>query len=59
VPKWLADLPALAQGRLRGLGLAEVSSCGLCTASDPARFFSYRRDGLTGRLAAAAWISAV
>jgi hypothetical protein len=59
VPKWLTDLPALAQDRLRGLGLDDVSGCGLCTASDRARFFSYRRDGLTGRLAAAAWISAV
>ena len=57
VPKWLADLPALARGRLRRLGLADVSDAGLCTVSDASRFFSYRRDGLTGRLAAAAWIS--
>jgi YfiH family protein len=56
--KWLADLPGLAQARLRRLGLTRVSGCGLCTASDSARFFSYRRDGLTGRLAAAAWIDA-
>ena len=56
VPKWLADLPALAEGRLRRLGLTEVSGCGLCTVSDASRFFSYRRDHLTGRLAAAAWI---
>ncbi|HEY9027784.1 MAG TPA: laccase domain-containing protein, partial [Burkholderiaceae bacterium] len=54
--KWFADLPAIALARLRALGLAEVSACGLCTASDASRFFSYRRDGLTGRLAAAAWI---
>jgi YfiH family protein len=58
-PKWMADLPALALGRLRRLGLDEVSGCGLCTASDASRFFSFRRDGLTGRLAAAAWIDAV
>jgi len=57
--KWLADLPALALGRLRRIGLTEVSGCGLCTVSDASRFFSYRRDGLTGRLAAAAWIDAV
>jgi YfiH family protein len=56
VRKWLADLPALAEGRLRRLGLAQVTGCGLCTASDASRFFSYRRDGLTGRLAAASWI---
>lgn len=55
-PRWHADLPALAQSRLRRLGLVDVSDVGLCTASDPSRFFSYRRDGLTGRLAAAAWI---
>jgi len=56
VPKWHADLPALAAGRLRRLGLTEVSGCGACTVSDPSRFFSYRRDRVTGRLAAAAWI---
>jgi YfiH family protein len=56
VPKWTADLPALAEGRLRRLGLTDVEGCGLCTVSDASRFFSYRRDGLTGRLAAAAWI---
>jgi YfiH family protein len=56
VPKWLADLPALAEGRLRRLGLTEVSGCGLCTVSDASRFFSYRRDRVTGRLAAAAWM---
>jgi YfiH family protein len=56
VPKWMADLPALAEGRLRRLGLTEVGGCGLCTVSDASRFFSYRRDRVTGRLAAAAWI---
>ena len=55
-PKWLANLPALAEGRLRRLGLTDVSGCGLCTVSDASRFFSYRRDRVTGRLAAAAWI---
>jgi len=54
--KWLADLPALAQGRLRRLGLVDVSGCGLCTVGDASRFFSFRRDRVTGRLAAAAWI---
>ncbi|MFL6696349.1 MAG: peptidoglycan editing factor PgeF [Vitreoscilla sp.] len=56
VPKWLANLPALAEGRLRRLGLMDVTGCGLCTVSDASRFFSYRRDRVTGRLAAAAWI---
>ena len=56
VDKWLADLPALAEGRLRRLGLVDVDGCGLCTVSDASRFFSFRRDRVTGRLAAAAWI---
>ena len=56
VPKWLADLPALAEGRLRRLGLTEVGGCGQCTVSEASRFFSYRRDRVTGRMAAAAWI---
>ena len=56
VPKWMADLPALAEGRLRRLGLTDVAGCGLCTVNDASRFFSYRRDRVTGRLAAAAWI---
>jgi YfiH family protein len=55
-PKWGADLAGLAEGRLRRLGLTEVDGCGLCTVSDASRFFSYRRDRVTGRLAAAAWI---
>jgi YfiH family protein len=57
--KWFADLPALAVGRLRRLGIVDIEASGACTVSDVSRFFSYRRDGLTGRLAAAAWIDAV
>jgi YfiH family protein len=57
--KWFADLPALAHGRLQRLGLVDIEACGLCTASETSRFFSYRREGLTGRLAASAWIDAV
>lgn len=47
---WLADLPALAQRRLARLGVTEVSWSGHCTLSQPALFFSYRRDGSTGRM---------
>lgn len=53
--KWLADLPALALLRLRRAGVEDVHACGLCTVSDQARFFSYRRDGTTGRMALLAW----
>jgi len=54
-PRWLADLPALAGARLRRAGLTAVHGGGWCTVSDASRFFSYRRDGVTGRLAAAVW----
>ncbi len=52
-----ADLPALARRRLAAAGVAEVYGGGLCTYDDPARFYSYRRDGATGRMAALAWLA--
>ncbi|WP_439100683.1 peptidoglycan editing factor PgeF [Congregibacter sp.] len=48
---YLADLSALATLRLDGLGLRKVEGIGLCTAGDAGRFFSYRRDDITGRMA--------
>jgi polyphenol oxidase len=51
--RWLADLPGLARQRLLAAGVQRISSSGLCTVSDPSRFFSYRRDGRTGRFVAA------
>lgn len=54
--KWLADLYALTTGRLNALGVDRVWGGGFCTYSDPARFFSYRRDGATGRMASLIWI---
>jgi YfiH family protein len=56
VPRWLANLPQLARDRLLFAGVQQVSGGGWCTVEDRARFFSYRRDGVTGRLAAAVWI---
>lgn len=53
--KWHADLFMLGRRRLARAGVARVHGGGLCTASDPARFFSYRRDGMTGRMAALVW----
>ena len=55
--RWLADLPALARRRLMACGVASVHGGGTCTVSDPARFYSYRRDGVTGRMAALAWLA--
>ncbi|MEY2893951.1 MAG: hypothetical protein RJA98_3859 [Pseudomonadota bacterium] len=54
--KWLAHLPQLARDRLWASGLTQVSGGQRCTVSDPSRFFSYRREPVTGRLAAAVWI---
>ncbi|UJP04970.1 MAG: peptidoglycan editing factor PgeF [Nitrosomonas sp.] len=53
--KWLADIFALARQRLVRCGVRSIYGGGLCTYSDPRRFFSYRRDGKTGRMAALIW----
>jgi YfiH family protein len=53
---WLADLYALARLRLADAGVASVHGGGLCTYGDGERFFSYRRDGVTGRMASLVWI---
>lgn len=52
---FLIDLYALARRRLAAAGIARVHGGSLCTLSDPARFYSYRRDGRTGRMAALVW----
>ncbi len=56
--KWWADLPALATDRLRAAGVLAISGGSWCTASNASRFFSFRRDRVTGRMAAAVWIEA-
>jgi YfiH family protein len=53
-----ADLVALARHRLSRLGVTEIHGGGYCTFSDPTRFFSYRRDGVTGRMASMIWLDA-
>jgi YfiH family protein len=53
--RWLADLPGLATDRLRRAGVMAISGEAPCTVEDDSRFFSYRRDGVTGRQAAAVW----
>lgn len=55
--RWLADLYALARQRLAARGVANVYGGGECTYSDRARFFSYRRDGVTGRMATLIWLT--
>ncbi len=66
--KYMADLPGLARHRLQALGIQQVygndGSAPWCTVSNPARFFSHRRDaglndngfGTTGRMAACIWL---
>jgi YfiH family protein len=54
---WLLDLYEVARRRLRKMGVDRIYGGGLCTYSDPARFFSYRRDGSTGRMAAMIWLT--
>jgi YfiH family protein len=54
--KWQCDLVALARRRLQRLGVQDVTGGAWCTWSDPARFFSYRRDGQCGRMAALIWM---
>jgi YfiH family protein len=54
--KWLADLFTLARRRLARCGVTRVYGGGLCTYRDAARFYSYRRDRTTGRMAALVWL---
>lgn len=56
--KWLADLYGLARQRLARAGVAAVYGGSACTFSEPARFFSHRRDRRTGRQAALVWLDA-
>ncbi|NBW67269.1 MAG: peptidoglycan editing factor PgeF [Betaproteobacteria bacterium] len=60
--KYFADLPMLARERLRALGVLSIagndSSDAWCTVQQASRFFSYRRDGVTGRFAACIWRNA-
>ncbi|MGV3569713.1 MAG: peptidoglycan editing factor PgeF [Ramlibacter sp.] len=59
--KFMAHLPALARRRLQALGIASIhgndGTPGWCTVSAASRFFSHRRDRVSGRLAAAAWLA--
>jgi polyphenol oxidase len=54
--RWMADLYALARRRLAAAGVRRVHGGELCTASDAGRFYSFRRDGVTGRMATLIWL---
>lgn len=55
--KWLADLFLLARQRLRHAGVGEIHGGTWCTYSDARRFYSYRRERTTGRMAAVIWLT--
>jgi len=56
--KWLADLYLLARQRLQRYGVKKIYGGEFCTFSNPDCFYSYRRDGVTGRQASLTWIEA-
>ncbi len=56
--KYLADLPALARLRLNAIGVTRITGGDLCTVTQRERFYSYRRDRETGRMAAMIWLDA-
>ena len=55
--RWQCDLAVLARQRLDAIGLTEVFDGSCCTYANAARFFSYRRDGQCGRMAALIWLT--
>ena len=56
---WLVDLFAIARMRMADAGIdpADIHGGGICTISDPQRFFSHRRDQRSGRMATLTWIA--
>ena len=54
---WLADLPALVKQELSDLEVKDVYDCGECTFANSHRYYSYRRDGKTGRMASLIWMN--
>ena len=54
--RWQCDLAVIARQRLHGLGVTQVWGGEGCTFAEPERFFSYRRDGRCGRMAALIWL---
>jgi hypothetical protein len=55
--KWLADIYLLARLRLNASGIIRIYGGDQCTYNDTERYYSYRRDGVTGRMGTFIWLS--
>jgi polyphenol oxidase len=55
--KWLGNIYKIATQRLNNLGITQIYGGDLCTYSDEKHFFSFRRDGETGRMATLIWLA--
>ncbi|WP_145577375.1 purine nucleoside phosphorylase YfiH [Yersinia alsatica] len=54
--QYLADIYLLARQRLQAVGIHAIYGGDHCTVSEKQQFFSYRRDGITGRMASLVWL---
>ncbi|NDP47891.1 MAG: peptidoglycan editing factor PgeF [Sulfuriferula multivorans] len=54
--KWLADIYQLARNRLNHAGVQAIYGGGRCTYNEAGDFYSYRREGVTGRMASLIWL---
>ena len=55
--KWLCDIYQLARQRLAALNVRRIASADFCTVRDIDRFYSFRRDGVSGRMASCIWLA--
>jgi copper oxidase (laccase) domain-containing protein len=54
--KWMCDIYRLARLRLQSLGIRRIAGADFCTVNDAQRWFSHRRDGVSGRMASLVWL---